>query len=199
MAENEKKPFNDLWVGHEAYQCGMATWAVSRHGSRLQLKGIVHECTYVVRHNLNPDAVFRKGVASLHPNVRSCGADVLFSRGGGVQLKDTISASGARETALRASSYNVPIHGTDETVAAVARRGAKLESSGISSAHNEGIAARAGSVSTSTFHHALNNARSGALAGAALGVAAELVRGGYRWFQGELSAVSNRETGWVSL
>lgn len=167
---------------HSAYQCGIAAAACARHASAAGLKGVAHECAYVWHHNTNPLAVLEKGWAQLNPNLRDPVADVIFTRAPAVQLKDTVSASGARATARRAASYGNQVLGTPETVEAVAKHGVRIESSNISSGHNEGIAARAGCLSRAALLH---NVKSGAASSALLGAAFALLRGYDRVCAGE--------------
>jgi hypothetical protein len=167
---------------HSGYQCGLAAVAHARHGSVSGLKGVVHECAYVLHHNLNPLAFLEKGWAQLSPNLRDPVNDVVFTNGLGVQLKDTISANGARATARRAASYGTQVLGTPETVAAVGKQGVRIGSSDISSAHNEGIAARAGCLSRAALLH---NVKSGAMHSAFIGAVFALLRGYDRVCKGE--------------
>jgi hypothetical protein len=154
---------------HQGYQCGIAAVALSRHGTTRQLKGVIHECAFVLHHNANPRAVMRSGWAQLNPNSRDVVNDVLFTRAAGVQLKDTVSRSGASQTARRVPSYDGRVLGTPETVAAVGKHGVRIESSGISTAHNEAIAARAGTISWSALgYNAVGGIAIGAMCGGGL-------------------------------
>jgi hypothetical protein len=183
--DDQDKRASRCWLAGELYQSGMAATALARHGSATQLKGIVHECAYVLNHNTDPFAVARKGFASLSPSSNDQMFDVLFSRGGGVQLKDTISATGARSTALRAAGYGTVL-GTPETVAAVSRHGVNIECSDISTAHNGAIAARAGGGQVS-LPAVVKSAQLGAALGALAGALTALVRGHEQVKRGEAS------------
>jgi hypothetical protein len=183
--EDQHKRLSRCWLAGELYQSGMAATALARHGSATQLKGIVHECAYVINHNTNPFAVARKGFASLSPNSNDQLFDVLFSRASGVQLKDTISTTGARSTALRAASYGTVL-GTPETVAAVSSHGVNIECSGVSTAHNGAIAARAGGGHVS-LQAVVKSAQIGAVLGALVGALTALVKGHEQVKRGEAS------------
>jgi hypothetical protein len=166
---------------HETYQCSLAGVAYLRHGSKFQLKGIVHEYTYVLRHNTNPREVLKRGWASLNPNPRAVSVDIKFTHGPGIQVKDTISPAGARQTAQRC--YNRQVFGTPETVEEVAKYGKKIKSSGISSAHNEGAAARVGCPIS--WRSVSYNARAGAAIGAVVGVTVAVARGFWRYHKND--------------
>lgn len=182
MIEDEDKRCAAPAWGHTAYQCGIAAAAYARHGTATGLKGVIHEYTYALHHNMNPLAVIEKGWAQLSPNRCDTINDVVFTRAPGIQLKDTVSATGARATARRAASYKAPVLGTPETVEAVAKQRVRIGSSNISSAHNEGVAARAGCLSASALLH---NVKSGAISGALFGAVLALWHGYERVCRGE--------------
>jgi hypothetical protein len=168
---------------HETYQIGLAAAAYARHGSPLSLKGIVHEHAYALWHNVNPLAVYRDGWASLSANLRDPIYDIVFSNGGGVQLKDTISAPGIRDTAQRL--YPCAVLGTDETVIEMQKIGKRIEPSGFSSLHNEGIALRTGAPKGWTWAPVVANVQKGALIGAASGIAMAFYKAHVRVRSGE--------------
>lgn len=188
-AEEPQKTGREWTVGaaatHEVYQALLASYALGRHGTPHQLKGVVHEYAHVLKHNVNPAAVLEKGWAYLNPNSRAVDLDVLYTRAAGVQLKDTTSPSGARTTALRAPTYAGAVLGTPETVAAVSKHNVQIESTGISSAHNSGVAARAGSPNCLSWAAVGANVKNGAAVGAAFGVARALYRAYERYEKGE--------------
>lgn len=170
---------------HEFYQALLASYALDRHGTPHQLKGVIHEYAHVLRHNLSPAAVAEKGWASLNPNPRAVGADVLYTKAPGVQLKDTTSLAGARATARRMPSYPCEVLGTPETSAAVGRYGVQIGSSGVSSAHNAGVAARAGAPNGLCWAAVGANMKTGAAIGAGFGLAHALYNAYERYQRGE--------------
>lgn len=183
--EDQGRRYATAWVPHEVYQCGLAASALARHGTVTQLKGVVHERAFVLKHNTSPSAIIEKGWARLNSNPRDALLDVLFTRAPGVQLKDTVSCSGATRTASRVAGYGNAVLGTPETVAAVERCGVRIESSGISTLHNEGVAARAGSQCGVPWRAAVHNAKIGAVIGLAVGAGIALARGYLRRRRGE--------------
>lgn len=186
-SKNQPKPLH-WWACHEAYQFGLASWALGRHGGTFQLKGIVHECTYVLNHNTDIVALWKDGWASLNPSTCHPAYDILLSGGGALQLKDTVS--GARATAMRAPGYvasGARVIGTPETVNAVARYGTSIESSGITTAHNLNVAARAGSSSGLSWQRVISNAKTGTAVCAAIGAAVGAANGYDRFVKGEIN------------
>lgn len=183
--EDQGRRYATAWVPHEVYQCGLAAFALGRHGTVTQLKGVVHECAFVLKHNTNPSAIIEKGWARLNPNPKDTVCDVLFTRAPGVQLKDTVSHSGATGTASRVPGYGNGVLGTLETVAAVERCGVRIGSSGISTSHNEGVAARAGSPGGVPWRAAVHNMKVGAVIGLTVGAILALVNGYHRQRRGE--------------
>lgn len=176
QSEGRDKDLEKYWLVGELYHSGLAVAAAARHGSAVQLKGIVHEYAFVVGHNTDPVAVARKGFARLNPSSNDQVCDVLFSRAPGVQLKDTVSYSGARNTALRAADYGTVL-GTHETVAAVSRHGVEIGSSGVPTAHNEAIASRVGCGGRLNLQTVVASAKIGAAFGAAHGIVTALLKG----------------------
>jgi hypothetical protein len=185
MDDRDTRCAAGAWA-HDTFQCYLASAAYARHGTVTGLKGVIHELIYVIRHNLQLSAVARNGFAYLNPDTHHRLYDVLFTgRTSGVQLKDTISATGIRETARRASDYGNILLGTRETVEAAAKRGLQINSSGVSSSTNAGIAARAGCTGSISRAALLSNMKSGAMSAALFSAALALWNGYQRVSEGE--------------
>lgn len=166
----------------EGYEAGVALRALERAGKCPQLKGHVHEIMFCDKYNANPLNLIQGNHAQLTKSVTAQMKDVIMTNNGRVighaQLKDTISSSGLRKTAeqIKNGHYNkTAIYGTEETAAKLAGKvPQKVHSSGISSEKTSLIANKAlGKMPTMS---ALGSAaRSGGLAGAAIGAGIEAI------------------------
>ena len=166
----------------EGYEAGVALRALNRAGNCPQIKGHVHEIMFCDKYNANPLNIMQGNHANLTKSATAQMKDVVMTNNGRVvghaQLKDTISSSGLRKTAeqIRSGHYNkTSIFGTEETAAKLAGKvPQKVHSSGISSETTSRIANKAlGRIPTM---NALGTAaRSGGMAGAAIGAGIEAI------------------------
>ena len=180
--KNQKKVNMTNVVAREGYEAGTALRALNRAGNCPQLKGHVHEIMFCDKYNANPLNIIQGNHAQLTKSATAQMKDIVIMKGGRVtghaQLKDTISQSGLRKTAeqIRNGHYNkTTIFGTEETAAKLAGKvPQKVHSSGISSETTSRIANKAlGKMPTTSALGVA--AKSGGIAGAAIGAGVEAI------------------------
>ncbi len=183
------------------YDASVGVRALNRGGQNPQLKGIVHEIMYCDRYNMTPSNLMQGRHMDLTKSTTARMKDVIAKDSAGkvashAQLKDTISNAGARKTAQQIAEGHygkTRVLGTPETAAKtnrlLERSGVKqrVESSGISSRDTARIAdkARGKMPTASTLGSA---AKSGGMAGAAVGAGLEALSSFGDWLDGEKSA-----------
>ena len=167
-------------AAREGYETYTGFRALERAGQCKNLHGHIHELMFCDKFNINPQNIFQGKHAMLTRSTTAPVHDVIVTKNGrfagGFQLKDTISESGIRKTLeqINGGKYNhTTLIGTEETAGKLAGRSTRtVHSSGISSDTTHRISNRAlGRMpSVSSLGAA---ARSGGLAGAAIGAGLE--------------------------
>lgn len=184
MCQNNKKTQNKIAVfTREAYEDSVGARALVRAGQCPNLKGHVHEVMYCDKINTNPVNIVKGNHAQLTKSSVAKMKDVIVKNRQGkivshAQLKDTMSQSSIAKTAkqINAGHYNkTRVLGTKETTARLAgKTSQKVHSSGISSETTQRVADKAlGRMpSLSSVGSA---AKSGGVAGAAIGAGIEAI------------------------
>ena len=166
----------------EGYEAYTGLRALERAGHCKNLHGHVHELMFCDKFNVNPQNILQGKQAMLTRSATAPVHDVVIVKdghfAGGFQLKDTVSESGINKTLRQINSgkYNrTTLIGTEETAGKLAGKTAReVHSSGISSETTTRIADKA--LGRMPSISALGSAaRSGGLAGAAIGAGVEAV------------------------
>lgn len=166
----------------EGYEAYTGFRALERAGQCKNLHGHVHELMFCDKFNVNPQNILQGKQAMLTRSATAPVHDVVVMKdghfAGGFQLKDTVSESGITKTLKQINSgkYNkTTLVGTEETAGKLAGRTTReVHSSGISSETTKRIADKA--LGRMPSASALGSvARSGGLAGAAIGAGIEAV------------------------
>lgn len=189
MTSTKNKHFTNMSGAaiKEGYEARVGMNALERAGNCPNLKGHVHELMYCDKFNANPVNRLKGYHAELTKSPTAQMRDVIVKDSHGrvaahVQLKDTPSSSGAAKTAkqiLDKHYSKTRVLGTDETTSKVAEKIAgktkqQISSSGISSETTSRVANKAlGKVPT--IAELGSAARSGGVAGAAVGAGIEAV------------------------
>lgn len=172
-------------AAREGYEASVAVRALERAGKCPQLKGHVHELMFCDRFNANPMHLLNGEHAQLTKSATATMRDVVMTKGGKVtghaQLKDVVSPSGVAKTLrqVRSGKYGqTAVYGTEESVKQLAGKCRQpIHSSGISSEATGRIAGKAlGRMPSAGALGAA--ARSGGVAGAALGAGIEAISSG---------------------
>lgn len=175
-----KKNTNLGVVANEGYEAATALRAMERAGQNPQLKGVVHEIMFCDKYNAQNILTGNRAALTSSPVAQV--KDVVMTNGGRVvghaQLKDVVSSSGIRKTAeqINSGKYGrTAVYGTEETVKNLAGKTTqKVHSSGISSNTTSRIADKAlGRMPT--LSGLSTAAKSGGVAGAAIGAGIEAI------------------------
>ena len=174
------KKYQQGIMAKEGYEGYTGLRALERAGHCNNLNGHVHEIMFCDKFNITPKNILDGKRAMLTSSNTAPVHDVVVMKNGhfkgGFQLKDTASTSGINKTLhqIRNGKYhNTTVVGTQETDAKLAGKTAqKVHSSGISSETTKRIANKAlGKMPTLSGLGAA--ARSGGMAGAAIGAGIE--------------------------
>lgn len=175
--------------GKTGYEGSVIIRAMGRAGHNPHLKGHIHEILVKDAHNLKN--VFNGANTELTKSTTAKCVDLVTTKGGRVivrmQLKDTLSKSSVDKIVKQVADgkyRSVKLVGTEETVekvnAALEKAGLKkrMVSSGTSSETTTTLAQRAGATGSGTLGGALlSAAKTGGLAGAAIGGGIAIIKG----------------------
>lgn len=162
---------------------------MDRAGHNPHLKGHIHEVLAKDARNLGN--LFNGNSTELTKSTTAKAVDLVTTRGGKVverlQLKDTLSPSSVNKLVNQVADgkyRTVKLVGTDETTevvnAALKKAGLskRMVSSGTSSKTTTGLAQRAGAAGSGSVASAIGQAaKTGGIAGAAVGAGIEVVKG----------------------
>ena len=166
----------------EAYETKVAMEALNRAGKCPNLHGHVHEILFKDQFNMNPKNIVQGKTAHLTKSNTAQMKDIILKQNnkviGHAQLKDTTSASGLNKTIQQINKgyYNkTKVLGTKETVKGIGDKvSQKVHSSNISSETTKRIANKA--LGKMPSGNVLGSAaKSGGVAGAAIGAGVEAV------------------------
>lgn len=188
-----------------AYEGSVIARAAERAGRNPHIKGHIHEV--LVKDARNLRNVFNGAHTELTKSTTARCVDMVTTKGGKVieriQVKDVTSTAGVRKLVDQVASgkyRSVQLVGSEETTemvnAALKKAGLskRMMSTGVSSDTTTSLAQRAGAVGSGTLGGAvLTAAKTGGVAGAAIGGGIELVKGVNDLLKGE------REFGEVAM
>ncbi len=171
------------------YEGTVITRAMARAGRNPHLKGHIHEI--LVKDGRNLRNVFNGSSTQLTKSTTAKCVDLVTTKGGKVieriQVKDVTSNAGVRKIVDQVASgkyRSAQLVGSEETTemvnAALKKAGLskRMVSSGVSSDTTTSIAQRAGAAGSGTLGGAmLTAAKTGGIAGAAIGGGIEVVKG----------------------
>lgn len=184
-----------LSAGKQAYETSVAKRAIQRAGKNKNLHGHVNEILTVDKHNLNPVHMIKGEKAFLTKSPTAVRDDVIVkaTKTGKVikrmQLKDTTSKSGIRDTAKKVKDQHYKgtiLMGTKETAKKYAEKASKdpsikqkMHSNGISSDYTKLIATKfAGTNAKGTGKRIAKESAKTGLGGATFTAGIEAVKAG---------------------
>lgn len=180
-----------------AYEGTVINRAMARAGQNPHLKGHIHEV--LVKDYKNVTNLLNGNHTELTKSTTAKTVDLVTKNGGKIverlQLKDTLSDSGVRDTVKRVLDgqyQSAKLVGTEETTkavnAALEKAGAtkRMTSSGISSNTTTRLAQQAGATGSGCLTEAVKQAaKSGGAIGAGVGAGIEVIKGAVDLYNGK--------------
>lgn len=184
-----------------AYESSVIGRAMQRAGSNQNLKGHIHEI--LIKDSRNARNLFNGARTELTKSTTASTVDLVTIKGGKVieriQVKDVTSQSGINKLVNQCADgkyRSAKLIGSEETTEAFNKAaekagiGKRMTSSGVSSKDTTNLAQRAGATGSGSLGSAVGQAaRTGGVAGAAIGAGVEVVRGLYDLYNGDADAL----------
>ena len=178
-------------IGKQGYNQSVVVRAVQRAGANPHLKGHIHEVLVQDARNARNLLSFNGASTQLTKSTTASTVDLVTTRGGKVieriQVKDVTSTSGLNKLVKQCADgkyRSARLVGSEETTQAFNKAAEKagitkrMSSSGVSTQQTTSLAQRAGASGSGSLSSAIGQAaKTGGVAGAAVGAGLEVVKG----------------------